>query len=230
MVEEVVALRHERSQPAVWEALARGEVGERERLAVSLILDKLANYKSHRSNEATLWARAIYPLLALAERGEIRAFSQVSLAATVGDVELRGDTDGVLARNVEEEAGQPYLVVVEAKRGVAATDPMGQLFGALICGARLSEQDGQPASEIFGCYTIADVWTFLRATFDWRAPKPVMSVLSQTPAPRTPQAPDCRCCLGARPRAAHRACRAPQPTSRAQRPSRPISPCLGRAD
>lgn len=175
---EVVTIRHERSQPAMWEELARREIGERQRLAISLIVEKLDNYKSHRSNEATLWARAIYPLLALAERGEIRAFSLVSMAARFDDVELRGETDGALARNIDEEAGRPYLVVVEAKRGVAATDPMGQLLGAMLCAARLNDQDGHPAGEMFGCYTIADVWTFLRGTFDWSQPKPVMSVLS----------------------------------------------------
>jgi hypothetical protein len=55
---------------------------------------------------------------------------------------------------------------------------MSQLLGAMLCAARLNEQDGRPAGEIFGCYTIADVWTFLRGNLDWSKPKPVMSVLS----------------------------------------------------
>jgi hypothetical protein len=31
---------------------------------------------------------------------------------------------------------------------------------------------------MYGCYTVADVWTFLRGTLDWTTPKLTMSVLS----------------------------------------------------
>lgn len=175
---DVAVLRFERSQPAVWAELERSELGTQERAALGFILNKLVDFKPHRANEANLWARAIYPLLALAERGDVRAFSLVALAATFGEVELHGEADGALATNINEDVGLPYLVVVEAERGVTASDPMAQLLGAMLCAARLNEQGGRPGSEIFGCYTIADTWTFLRAAIDWSAPKPVMSVLS----------------------------------------------------
>jgi hypothetical protein len=175
---EIAVIRHERPQPSVWEQLARRELGERQRSAIAHTVDTLQNYKPHRSNEATLWARAIYPLLVLAERGEIRAFSLIALAAAFDDIELHGEADGALATNINEDAGVPYLVVVEAKRGVNATDPMGQVLGAMLCAGRLNMQEGQPASEIFGCYTIADAWTFLRGRLDWSQPRPVMSVLT----------------------------------------------------
>jgi hypothetical protein len=123
-------------------------------------------------------ARAIYPLLALAEHGDIRAFSLVTLAASFGDIEIHSEADGALATNINEDVGLPYLVVVEAKRGVTATDPMGQLLGAMLCAARLNEHGGLRSGEIFGCYTIADAWTFLRGKLEWSEPKPVMSVLS----------------------------------------------------
>ena len=55
---------------------------------------------------------------------------------------------------------------------------------------------GQPASEIFGCYTIADVWTFLRGTFDWSQPKPVMSVLSSREYAEKTDAPTILAILG----------------------------------
>ena len=175
---EVATVRHERSQPAVWEDLSRGELSEHDRQALGFIVEKILNYKTLRANEATVWARAIYPLLALAERGNIRAFSQVPLAARFDDIEIRGEADGVLASSIDDEAALPYFVVIEAKRGLTATDPMGQMLGAMLCAARLNEQGGHPASEIFGCYTVADVWTFFRACFDWGQAKPVMTVLS----------------------------------------------------
>jgi hypothetical protein len=175
---EIATLHHEPKQPGFWDDLGRLELSERERLAVGLIVEKLVDYKTQRANEATIWARAIYPLLALAERGDIRAFSLVPLSATFDDVEIRGEADGALAGSIDEEIGRPYLVVVEAKRGIAGTDPVGQLLGAMLCAARLNERGGRPEREIFGCYTIADVWTFIRGTVDWSQPRPRMSVLS----------------------------------------------------
>lgn len=175
---EVAVIRREPSQPGFWDDLARRELPESDRSALGLVTAKLRNYKSHRANEATVWARAIYPLLVLAERGSICAFSMVPLAATFGDVELRGEADGALAESIDEDVGLPYVVVIEAKRGLSGTDPLPQLFGAMLCAGRLNEVGGRPLSEIFGCYTIADVWTFVRGRFDWSQPKPVMSVTS----------------------------------------------------
>lgn len=175
---EIADLRHEPRRPEVWEELARTEIGERERLALDLIVDKLIYYKTQRVNEATIWARAIYPLLALAERDDIRAWSQIPLAAQFDGTEIRGEVDGALAGSIDEEVGLPYLVVVEAKRGIGAADPMTQLLGAMLCAARLNQQSGRAGHEIHGCYTVADVWTFLRGRLDWTSPRPVMSLLS----------------------------------------------------
>ena len=175
---EVAVVRYEPMQPGVWEELARKELGERDRLALGLLADKLFNYKTVRANEATLWARAIYPLLVLAEREDVRAFSLVSLSATFDDVEIHGEVDGVLASSVEDQIDLPFLVVVEAKRGVSGTDPVAQLVGAMLCTARLNEQGGHPVKEIYGCYTVADLWTFLRGRLDWSGQRPVMTLLS----------------------------------------------------
>src|SRR5262245_39672003 len=113
---EVAVLRHEPRSPAVWDDLARREVGERERTELGFIVDRLLQYKIVRVNEATVWARAIYPLLALAEHGDIRAWSVVALSGRFNDVEIRGEADGALAGSIDEEVGIPYLVVVGAKR------------------------------------------------------------------------------------------------------------------
>ncbi len=175
---EIATVHHEPRQPAVWDELARRDLTERQKLALGLIVEKLVDYKTLRANEATIWSRAIYPLLALAEHGDIRAFSLVQLSARFDDIEIRGEADGALAGSIDDELDLPFLVVIEAKRALTATDPMGQLLGAMLCAARLNEQAGRPAREIFGCYTIADLWTFVRGTVDWTGPKPVMSLLS----------------------------------------------------
>jgi hypothetical protein len=178
ILREVAVIRHEPSAPAVWDELARKELSASDRTTLGFFAGKLVDYRAHRVNEATIWARAIYPLLLLAERGSIRAWSAVPLAATFDDVEIHGEADGALAGSLAEEIGLPYLVVVDAKRGVSGTDPVAQLFGAMLCAARLNSDDDRPAEVIFGCCTIADVWTFVRGTVAWSKPKPTMSVLT----------------------------------------------------
>jgi hypothetical protein len=177
-LQEIAAIHYERPQPEVWDELARRELSERERSALDLILAKLRDFGLHLANEATVWARAIYPVLALAERRGIFAFALVPLSARFDDVELRGEADGALAASVNAEPGTPYLVVIEAKRGIGATEPVSQLLGAMFCAAKRNEHDGKPAEEIYGVYTIADVWTFVRGRIDWSQPKPGMRVLT----------------------------------------------------
>lgn len=175
---EIADIHHEPKQPAVWETLAQHPLGERDLTKLGFLVEQLVDYKTVRVNEATIWARAIYPLLAMAERGDIRAWSLVPLAATFAEAELRGEADGALAASIDEEVGLPYLVVVEAKRGVGARDPMAQLLGAMLCAAWLNAQKHGYAGEIYGCYTVADVWTFVRGRFDGSQQKPIMAVLS----------------------------------------------------
>ena len=174
---EIAVICYEPRQPAVWEELARKEISVREREILAIITDKLRYFRTILANEATVWARAIYPVLAMAERGEIVAFSRVSLAAAFGDVQVRGEADGALAWSVNEEPGTPYVVIIEAKRGVEATEPISQLLGAMLCAAQKNERDGRPADEMYGVYTVADIWTFVRGQIDWSQPKPTMRVL-----------------------------------------------------
>ncbi len=177
-LQEIASIHYELAQPAVWEQLAQREIGDVARSSLAPIVAKLRDFGLHLANEATVWARAIYPLLVLAERRGIFAFALVPLSGKFDDVEVRGEADGALAASVNAEPGTPYLVVVEAKRGIGATEPVSQLLGAMLCAAQRNERDGKPAQEIYGVYTIADVWTFVRGRIDWTQPKPVMQVLT----------------------------------------------------
>lgn len=118
----------------------------------------------HLLNESTIWSRAIYPLLQLSEQDNIRALSGVSLQATYQNFSLDGIADGVIGRSITGRIEVPYIVMVEAKRGIEGQNLIGQLYGELLVAARLNwENDGKAIQEIFGCYTIADSWTFVRA-------------------------------------------------------------------
>ncbi len=139
---------------------------------------KLRNSRLLLMNEATIWARGIYPLLSLAEQGPIQAWSEVALHATYSQFELDGIADGVLGKCVSGFLESPYLVVVEAKRGLEATNPVYQLYGQLLAAAHLNwENDSQDPQEIFGCYTVADSWSFVRAEIaGLSADKPTLRV------------------------------------------------------
>lgn len=122
-------------------------------------------------NEATLWARAIYPLLVLAEQGYVQAWTGIPLKATYLTFQLEGEADGALAPAAAGKPQEPYLIVHEAKRGVNASDPQIQLYGEMLAAAWLNWKGGaNPQSgttptapqEIFGCYTVSENWTFVR--------------------------------------------------------------------
>jgi hypothetical protein len=156
-----------------WNA-ARDPLDEAARVQLRYLTAKLAEARPVLLNEITLWARAIYPLLELAEAGNVRAWGGVPLAARdpYSDTELSGVVDGVLAPEegvLAGTPGQPFLLVIETKRGVDATDPRPQLFAAILAvlwtrlsRARARAGDDGPV-EVFGCFTVSDTWTFVHA-------------------------------------------------------------------
>lgn len=86
------------------------------------------------------------------------------LSAMYSQFEVDGIADGVMGYSVAGRLEMPYLVVVETKRGVENQNPIFQLYAQLLAAARLNwEGDHVPVQEVFGCYTIADSWTFVRA-------------------------------------------------------------------
>ena len=114
-------------------------------------------------NEATLWSRVVYPLLVLAEQEHIRAWAGVPLKATYATFQLEGEADGALAPCILGRMRQPYFVVHETKRGVNAPDPLYQLIGEMLAAAWLNwKKDANREPEIFGCYTVAASWAFVR--------------------------------------------------------------------
>lgn len=156
-----------------WDSAASSPIDDEARTQLRYLSSKLAHAQPTTLNEATLWARALYPLLELAEAGPIRAWSEVPIAAKDprSDAEIVGVVDGVLAPEglLAGVPGQPFLLVMEAKRGVAATDPRPALLAGLLAvlwtnGA--AETDGR--GEVFGCYTAGDLWTFVRAAASLR--------------------------------------------------------------
>jgi hypothetical protein len=151
---------------------------EREQRRLQDIISDLLDYPLHLMNEATLLARAIYPLLLLAEQPPIQALAEVNLQARYAKFEIEGIVDVVLAKSLSGFIESPYLVVVEAKRGVEGQNPVIQLYGQLLAAAHLNwDNDGLPQQNMFGCYTIADSWTFVKAVVaEIESEKPTLQV------------------------------------------------------
>lgn len=135
-----------------------------EQQQVETLQTRLRRERTHLMNEATIWSRAIYPLLLLAERDPIQAWAEIELSAQYKAFSIAGIADGVLGRCIAGEMETPYLIVVEAKRGSEAENPKYPLCGQILAAAHLNwQKEGTDPGELFGCYTIADVWTFVRA-------------------------------------------------------------------
>lgn len=175
---KIITLDEKKITQAPWLDITDVSLSSDEQTAIDIIKARLLRDDPELMNEATIWARGIYPLLILAERGKIRAWAEVSLSADFSDTILSGTADGAFANSVGGVVELPYFVILEAKRTLESKNPRIQFYGQLLTAAKLSwQQNPQAITEIFGCYTIGDLWTLGRATIHGMdAEKPHMIV------------------------------------------------------
>lgn len=164
----------------IWDELARGELNEPERKIIDVVVDGLKRFRPSVVNEITVLARAVFPLLTLAEVDGVEAQANVPLVAQIGDVELAGNADGALGTPFEGEIRSPFLIVVEAKRGVEGHNPMIQLYAELLAAALLNaRRERQTRQRIYGAYTIGANWTFVRGDIDGlEGTRPTFTIVS----------------------------------------------------
>ena len=176
-LETLVTVKEKYTPPTEWENMQIALTAEESRRLDDI---KSTLYRRHlvAMNETTLWARAIYPMLVLAEQGHIQAWCGVPLKATYPTFALEGEADGALAPAFGGRIRPPYLIVNEAKRGIHAPDPQFQLYGEMLAAAWLNwERDANPDQEIFGCYTVNDSWAFVRGVVsDIETEKPTFTL------------------------------------------------------
>ncbi|MEM8638099.1 MAG: hypothetical protein AAGG51_04650 [Cyanobacteria bacterium P01_G01_bin.54] len=160
----LIHLQEKAIAPYPWTHVDAVELTAREVNQIHEICSHLINHDTALMNEATIWSRAIYPLLLLAEQDDIAAWAEVSLQADYPNFKLAGIVDGILGRSIAGRVESPYLVVIEAKKGIESENPVFQLYGQLLAAAYQNWQNNQKSTqEIYGCYTIGDTWKFLRA-------------------------------------------------------------------
>ena len=151
---------------------------EEESYLTAYLQRKLQREPLKKKNEATVWSKAIYPLLEQAETNLFGAWSQIEITADFAQFTLEGIADGVIGKQKVGYLSSPYLVVVEAKRDIEAKDPQPQLYGAMLAAAKINWNENQRDPQIIhGCYTVGDSWTFLLGEVEQiTAEKPVFSV------------------------------------------------------
>lgn len=165
-----------------WEDLARAELTAAEEEVVARISADLRRYQPSLVNEATVFARSIYPLLVLAETEGVQALADVGIRAQVGDVELAGTADGAMGRAIDGELRAPFLLLVEAKRGVEGASPVAQLYAEMFAAALTNAREcGLATTTLYGCYTIADDWTFVQLTAEGLdSPRPTLTIVTSS--------------------------------------------------
>jgi hypothetical protein len=110
-------------------------------------------------NEAELEGKVISPLFVFAEidNPKFAYFIERPLSATIGEYELSGKVDGMVATGFRNPK-KPYFCMNEYKR---ATDPDGDPKGQAVIAMLTAQHLNGGNKPIFGCYIIGKWWHFL---------------------------------------------------------------------
>lgn len=110
-------------------------------------------------NEQELSLNFIGPLFAMVRytHPKFNFFAQRNLSATIGNIELLGKTDGLLASGYRAPK-LPYFAFHEFKKeSDSSGDPAGQNLAAMIAGQALNER----RIPIYGCFVTGENWYFM---------------------------------------------------------------------
>src|SRR5262245_42619047 len=176
----IVTIEEKGVTPELWDKI-EVSLTEQELRQAKSIASSFLNMSVAQMNEATIFSRAIYPLLVLAEQDRLETWAQAPLRAQYTWFVLNGIADAVIGFNISGVTKSSfYLILFQAKLGRQSRDLQVQLYAAMLAAARLNwERDKRLPQEIFGCYTTADNWTFARGMVsDIEADRPTMTVAS----------------------------------------------------
>ena len=122
-------------------------------------LQKTAHRGGRAWNEAELENKFISPLIMLADidDGRIGYFLERPLSCCVGDYELTGIVDGMIAIGIREPK-TPYFCLHEYKRGIENQgSPDGQVLAAMLVARELNQNQ----FPIYGLFVVGLVWNFV---------------------------------------------------------------------
>jgi hypothetical protein len=138
------------------------EINEYERKTLRKLQQTYKRRGGEDWNETELANKFISPLLVFSEMDDenFNYFLERELSATIGDYELMGKVDGMIATGVRSPK-KPYFCLNEYKKGADPNgDPRGQLLIAMLVAQSLND-DEKP---IYGLYVIGKLWHFVVLT------------------------------------------------------------------
>jgi hypothetical protein len=112
-------------------------------------------------NEDELKFHFIAPLISIIdfsiERKNVHSFTQRTLTATVGDVQMTGRVDFIVATGKTKPI-QPFFFLHEYKKEFASnSDPRAQLLAEMLAARELNAIE----YPMYGCYVVGRMWFFV---------------------------------------------------------------------
>ena len=110
-------------------------------------------------NEVELENKIISPLFVFSKisNEQFSYFLERDLALTIGDYDLSGRVDGMIATGFRNPK-KPYFCMNEYKR---ATDPDGDPQGQAMIAMLVAQQLNGAEKPIYGCYIVGKQWVFM---------------------------------------------------------------------
>ncbi len=110
-------------------------------------------------NEYELENKFISPLIVFSKMDNTKFayFLERPLSATIGDYELNGLVDGMIATGFRSPK-KPYFCLKEYKKG---TDPDGDPKGQVTIAMLVAQQLNNNEKPVLGCYIIGKMWHFM---------------------------------------------------------------------
>ncbi len=110
-------------------------------------------------NETELENKVISPIIVFSQidNEEFSYFLERPLEATIGDFELSGKVDGMVATGFRNPK-KPFFCMNEYKR---ATDPDGDPKGQALIAMLSAQHTNNNQKPIFGCYIVGKHWNFM---------------------------------------------------------------------
>jgi hypothetical protein len=124
-----------------------------------LKLQKTAHRGGRAWNEVELENKFISPLIMLTDIDDekIGYFLERSLSGIIGDYEVSGIVDGMIATGIREPK-TPYFCLHEYKRSVENQgSPDGQVLAAML----VAREQNQNKCPIYGLFVVGLVWNFM---------------------------------------------------------------------
>lgn len=159
-IEEAFGLVQVESLPLLTELLQfEYQIDAYESRYLSSLRRNYVNLGGDNWNEIELENKLISPLIVFSEieNKQFAYFLERELKVEIGDYELFGKVDGMIATGFRSPK-KPYFCLNEYKRQTDPDgDPQGQVLIAMLAAQHLNNN----AKPVFGCYIIGRTWYFL---------------------------------------------------------------------